>query len=128
MYTVVIDESGDVGLQNVQPDPSPGPTQYFCMCATIFNEDNRQKILAEIDPLRSKKGDIHASQMSHFDKVNACRILAQQPIGMIGVMSNKLSLLAYLSNAQKTNTHYYNKVTQYLLERVGEAISTLSSA
>lgn len=122
MYTVVIDESGDVGLENVLPDPSKGPTQYFCMCATIFNEANRQKILQELEPLKNKKGQIHASSMDHFSKVNACRIISKLPVGMVGVISNKLTLLEYLPEAKKTPTHYYNKVAQYLFERIGDVV------
>lgn len=41
---------------------------------------------------------------------------------MIGVFSNKLTLLEYLSEAQKTPTHYYNKVAQYLFERLGDTV------
>lgn len=38
---------------------------------------------------------------------------------MLGVISNKLTLLDYLPQAKKTPTHYYNKCTQYLLEMIG---------
>lgn len=60
--------------------------------------------------------------MSHFEKVNACNKIAQLPIGMVGVISNTLSLLEYLSSAKKIPTHYYNKVMQYQLERIGDAM------
>ena len=40
---------------------------------------------------------------------------------MIGAVSNKLSLLDYLPQASKTSTHFYNKVMQYLFERLGDA-------
>ncbi len=42
---------------------------------------------------------------------------------MTGVISNKLTLLEYLPQARKTPTHFYNKVMQYLLERIGECIA-----
>lgn len=64
MYTIVVDESGDVGLNNVQPDPSAGPTQYFCMCATIFNEDNRGDIEKELSGLPFSKNPLHANKLA----------------------------------------------------------------
>lgn len=41
---------------------------------------------------------------------------------MTGVVSNKLSLLHYLPQAKKTPRHFYNKVMQYILERIGQSI------
>ncbi|WP_170333503.1 DUF3800 domain-containing protein [Ruegeria arenilitoris] len=122
MYTIVIDESGDVGLKNLQADPSSGPTQYFCMCAAIFNEENRDQITDRLSDFRDRKGRIHATNLGHFERVNLCRTIATLPIGMLGVISNKLTLLDYLKEAQKTPTHYYNKVSQYLFERIGQAL------
>ena len=73
-----------------------------------------------------KKGHIHANKLSHFDKVHCCRTIAGLPIGMVGAISNKLSLLSYLAAAKKTPTHFYNKVMQYLLERIGEASASMN--
>lgn len=125
MFTVVIDESGDVGLEDVLEDPSHGPTQYFCMCATIFREDNRDLISEALEPLKNYKGAVHAAKMGHFEKVQACRVIASLPVGMLGVISNKLSLLEYLPEARKTPTHYYNKVAQYLFEKLGSLLGSL---
>lgn len=122
MYTIVIDESGDVGLKNVQPDPSVGPTQYFCMCAVFFRESNRELITSRLQAFQDKKGRLHATNLSHFERVHLCKTIATLPIGMLGVISNKLSLLEYLSEAQKTHTHYYNKVSQYLFEQIGQVL------
>ncbi|WP_371933246.1 DUF3800 domain-containing protein [Ruegeria discodermiae] len=126
MYTIVIDESGDVGLKNVRPDPSPGPTQYFCMCAAIFNEDNREQISEALSEFRDRKGRIHATSMNHFERIHLSRTIATQPVGMLGVISNKLTLLEYLSEARKTPTHYYNKVSQYLFERIGQVLGSFN--
>ena len=122
MYTVVIDESGDVGLNGVEADPSYGPTQYFCICATIFNEDNREKIENTLRELPFSVKPPHANKLSHFEKAQYCRIISKLPVGMVGVISNKLSLLEYLPIASKTPTHFYNKVMQYLFERLGDAL------
>lgn len=122
MYTVLIDEAGDVGLKGVLPDPSFGPTQYFCVCATIINEDNRQVIESALRALPFHKDILHASRLSHFEKAFLGRTIASLPLGMLGAISNKLSLLEYFSDATKTPTHFYNKVMQYLLERVGQAL------
>jgi hypothetical protein len=122
MYTIVIDESGDVGLNNVQPDPSTGPTQFFCMCAVFFREKNRELITAKLEEFQDKKGRVHATNLSHFERVHLCKTIATLPIGMLGVVSNKLTLLGYLTEAQKTHTHYYNKVSQYLFEQIGRVV------
>ena len=122
MYTVLIDEAGDVGLKGVEPDPSFGPTQYFCICATILNEDNRRLIEDALKTLPFAHGVLHANRLNHFEKAFLGRRISSLPLGMIGVVSNKLSLLGYLTEASKTPTHFYNKVMQYLLERVGSSL------
>lgn len=125
MYSIIIDESGDVGLSNVQADPSPGPSQYFTLCAAIFNEDNRSQIERKLADVPFSKGTLHANKLGHFEKVHLCRVISGCPVGMLGVLSNKLSLNEYLPDAQKTPTHFYNKVMQYLLERVGFSLSKM---
>ncbi|MCC6207993.1 MAG: DUF3800 domain-containing protein [Gammaproteobacteria bacterium] len=124
MYTVGVDESGDVGLENVRPDPSCGPTQYFCMAATIFQEENRPEIEMKLKELPFSRNLLHANRLSHFGKVHLCRTIAELPVGIVGVISNKITLLTYLDDAKRTPTHFYNKVTQYLLERIGEVVSS----
>ena len=125
MYTIVIDESGDTGVKDVEPDPSRGPSQYFCLCATIFREENRRVIEDVLKSLPFGNGVPHASNLNHFQKVHYCKSISKLPIGMIGVISNKLSLLDYQSDASKTSTHFYNKVMQYLLELIGQLWPTL---
>lgn len=123
MYTVLIDESGDTGLQNVAPDPSSGPTQYFCMAAVFFREENREKIEAKLSSLPFLASGKHSKHLSHYEKVYLAKTISELPVGIVGVISNKLSLLDYLPKATSTPTHYYNKVSQYLLERVGTSIN-----
>ncbi len=101
MYTVLIDESGDTGLNGVTPDPSYGPTQYFCLSAVLFREANRPSIERALSSLPFTKATLHAQKLTHFEKAYFCRIAADLPIGLVGVISNKLSLLEYLKEAQK---------------------------
>lgn len=122
MYTVLIDEVGDVGLKDVKPDPSYGPTQYFCACATIIDEDNRFQIEETLTRLPFFDEILHASRHGHFEKILLARTISKLPVGMFGLISNKLSLLEYLPDASKTPTHFYNKCIQYLLEKVGDAL------
>ena len=122
MFTVLIDESGDTGLRNVVPDPSFGPTQYFCMSAVFFREKNREKIEAKLKSLPFVQLGKHSKHLTHYEKVFLAKTISQLPVGIVGVISNKLSLLNYLPQASSTSTHYYNKVTQYLLERVAAGI------
>lgn len=68
MYTVLIDEAGDTGLQDVKADPSHGPTQYFVLCATIFREDNRAIVESALSQLPFKRGMLHANKLGHFEK------------------------------------------------------------
>jgi len=51
MYKIVIDESGDTGLEIVLADPSDGPTQYFTMCAALFSDENHEHITQQLDSL-----------------------------------------------------------------------------
>ncbi|MCC5962648.1 MAG: DUF3800 domain-containing protein [Rhodobacteraceae bacterium] len=122
MYTVLIDESGDTGLRNVAPDPSFGPTQYFCMSAVFFREENRDKIEGALTKLPFLSSGKHSKNLTHYEKAFLAKSISELPVGMVGVISNKMSLLEYLPQASSTPTHYYNKVTQYLLERVANAL------
>jgi hypothetical protein len=124
MFTVLIDESGDTGVHDVRADPSHGPSQYFTMCATIFRETRRSELLSTVEQLPFATKDYHSTRLSHFEKVHTCRRVAQMRVAMVGVISNKLSLGTYLREAKQTPTHFYNKVAQYLLERVGACLIT----
>ena len=124
MYTVVIDESGDVGLEGLLPDPSKGPSQYLTMCAALYNNDNCNLICDRLNSLPFQSGQsAHAKHLNHFEKVTTCKTVAELPVALLGVISNKLTLKDYLPEARRTPTHFYNKVMQYLLERVGAAIA-----
>lgn len=126
MYTVVIDESGDTGLENVAADPSRGPSQYFTMCAALYRNENSSIIEEKLNSLPfSGQRSLHAKHLNHYEKVVTCQAIAELPVGLLGVISNKLSLQEYLPEANRTPTHYYNKVMQYLLERVGAATGAL---
>jgi hypothetical protein len=70
MYTILIDEAGDTGLQDVKADPSYGPTQYFSLCATIFSEDNRAVLESALTQLPFNRGALHANKLGHFQKVH----------------------------------------------------------
>lgn len=122
MYTVLIDEAGDVGLKDVAKDPSFGPTQYFCACATILDESKRNYVEQRLSQLPFSNEILHASRLSHFEKCFFAREVCRLPVACVGVISNKLTLLEYLTAAQKTPTHYYNKVLQYLFEKVGDVL------
>lgn len=124
MFTVLIDESGDTGLDGVRPEPSWGPTQYFAMCATIFRDSRRDELLQAIEKLPIGMKKYHSKRLHHFEKVYTCREVAKLRIAIVGVISNKLTLGSYLSEARRTNTHFYNKVMQYLLERIGVCLAT----
>ena len=126
MYKIVIDESGDTGLEIVLADPSDGPTQYFTMCAALFSDENHEHITQQLDslPFQGKKAR-HAKQLNHFEKVAICQAIAKLPVGLLGVISNKLSLKEYMKEANQTPTHFYNKVMQYLLERIGHTVASL---
>jgi len=106
MFTILIDEAGDTGLQVVKADPSYGPTQYFSLCATIFRESSRPNLEGALAQFPFNRGALHANKLGHFEKVHFCRVMAALPVGMLGVISNKLTLLGYLPEAQKSPTHY----------------------
>jgi hypothetical protein len=98
------------------------------MCATIFRESRRAELLRQIDELPLGKKDYHSTHLGHFEKVHVCREVAKLRVAMVGVISNKLTLGEYLKDAKKTPTHFYNKVAQYLLERVGVCLATYGIA
>ncbi|WFE75172.1 hypothetical protein [Roseinatronobacter sp. S2] len=93
------------------------------MSVVFFREENREKIETALQGLPFLQSGKHSKNLSHYERIFLARTIAKLPVGMVGVISNKLSLLEYLPQASSTPTHYYNKVSQYLLERVSNALS-----
>lgn len=124
-YTLFVDESGDAGLENVQSGTRlKGPTQCLTLGAALIANDEREAIEQERQALidlfnKQKSNALHASELSHFQKIHYAQRMLKFDVRFFGVISCKKTLNGYKSKIDSNPKYYYNKCSQYLMEGVG---------
>ncbi|SLN73209.1 hypothetical protein ROG8370_03588 [Roseovarius gaetbuli] len=123
-YTLLIDESGDQGLDRVMTHENPfGASSYLTMGAalvpTVLSDQYRQTLGDISDKLRLSQ--LHCTDLNHPQVAYFSRELSKLRILCFGVVSKKSTLGSYREMiAGEDQAHdYYNKCSQYLLELVG---------
>jgi hypothetical protein len=123
-YTLFVGESGDTGSKKVRTAGEDGASTYTTLgAALIKNEDLKRttKFLADIVTYLGKE-NIHCSKRDHFQKVFLIRNVAKAPVTFFGVISKKETLREYKEEIDSSHTMYYNKSSQYLLEKIGKYV------
>lgn len=126
--TLLIDESGDQGLDRVMTNANPfGASSYLTMGAALVPTYKLAEIRAKLDDVRETLGvqalhctDLNHAQISYFSKkVSEIRMLT------FGVISKKSTLGSYrdVLNGENQAHDYYNKCSQYLFELVANYAS-----
>jgi hypothetical protein len=119
-YTFYIDESGDAGINKVRTENEGGASPYMTMGGVLVPDTISQDIQNNLDDLRkniSLRSDLHCKSLCHESKVRFSEFVNQQDVICFGVISLKSTLGGYQKNIDSGN--YYNKCSQYLLERLG---------
>ena len=120
-YTLFIDESGEAGIEKIRSNSSGGASPYMTLGACLIPNHRLEFYRAVVESIRADIGKptLHCSKLSHYQIVHFARSVIKDKIRLFGVISKKSTLGSYKSNIDGDSSKYYNKCSQYLLERVG---------
>lgn len=110
-FIAYIDESGDDGLARVKPIDPDGSSEWFVLSAVVVRAGNENAVGRwQRDILDSfgytQRKDIHYRKLSPIRKQLACKYMADQPLRIFTVMSNKKNMRGY-SNKRCAQEPYY---------------------
>ncbi len=124
-FVAYLDESGDDGISKFRSRGNEGCSQWLtisCLLARMTNDLDlvqwRDEISSSI-PHRTKR-DIHFREFNHEQKLNACQLLAQKPVRLFSVLSNKTTIP---SHSRKDLFKEKNTLYWYLCRHLTERIS-----
>jgi len=122
-YTLLIDESGDQGLERVMTHEQPfGASSYLTMGAVLVPTTLLPSVREQLDGVRSKLGvtQLHCTDMNHLNVAYLAKTMSRLRILAFGVISKKSTLGDYrkMIEGKKQAQDYYNKCSQYLFELV----------
>lgn len=125
-FTIFIDESGEAGIGKVRSESSSGASPYMTLGASLISNQSRKAIEDKLDKIKHEIGkkSLHCSQLKHYQLLHFAREITQQKMRLFGVISRKATLGSYKATIADDSSMYYNKCSQYLLERVGWFMET----
>ncbi|SHI45528.1 Protein of unknown function [Ruegeria lacuscaerulensis ITI-1157] len=126
-FTLLIDESGDQGLDRVMTHEKPfGASSYLTMGAvlvpTSYMDDYRNRVFEMRKSL--DVSTLHCTDMSHAQVSYFAREVSKLRVLSFGVISKKSTLGSYkaMIAGEDQAQDFYNKCAQYLFELVGHYI------
>lgn len=123
-YTLLVDESGDQGLDRVRMSLDGRGASPFMTLGAVLVPSSRisalESLLIELSDKFGKK-TIHCVDLNHFQTAYFARRFSGCGVKLFGVVSKKETLLSYREEiaGDRQSESYYNKCSQYLLELVG---------
>lgn len=127
-FVAYVDESGDEGFGKLRNPTSVGQSNWLALGAAIVSSDHDHDLVSWRDAImgsfpRKKARDLHFRNLNHSQRVFACNFLADRPVGICFVASNKVTLLEdhRLTTLFKRKQHLYNYLVRLLLERATTA-------
>ncbi len=128
-YVAYIDEAGDEGFGKLRDPENSGQSRWLLLGAAIFSAENDRKApgwrneIMQLFP-KKKSRDLHFRFLNHDQRVVACDVLGQKPIGACVIASNKETLLdSPKKEVFKQKGYLYNYLVRFLLERVTDAVA-----
>lgn len=120
-FTLVVDESGEAGIEKVRSESSKGASPYMTLGAALIQNDSREEVEEALIKIAAdfNKKQLHCSQLNHYQIIHFSRQIIKHNMRFFGVVSRKSSLGTYKEEISGDSSMYYNKCIQYLLERVG---------
>lgn len=125
-YTLLIDESGDEGIEPEIIEKGASPLFFFG--AVLIKTDDLTPIRATIEEIANQTQRepkrLHFSEFSHRTKVLCCQKISDLPITIFGIISDKSQLkkAGYLQRLRSIKGGFYNKNAAFLLELVGKYV------
>jgi len=125
-FIAYIDESGDPGLKRVRPIDETGSTEWLVISAVVVRRYRDHETKGWVTDLNKAAGRIH-DHVIHFkdledtQKLIVCQGMAELPIRIFCVASNKKNMRGYRNEkAEKVGAKqwFYNWVVRILIERV----------
>lgn len=123
-FVAYIDESGDDGLKRVKPLDPDGSSEWFVLSAVVVRSSNekgvgrwQREILGRFN--HTQRHDIHYRKLIPAKRRIAVETIADKPLRLFTVMSNKKNLKGYKNpNPMPEKNYLYWWITRLLLERV----------
>ncbi|GHE02365.1 hypothetical protein GCM10008024_21530 [Allgaiera indica] len=120
-YVFLADESGNV-TQEAGISDEVGPSRYLCMGGVLIPSDSLSEVHLALDGVArkfKKKNKLHATDISHVQKVFLAREVLGLKFPMFGVVSDKHTLGGFKNLSGGKAQDYYNRTALYLLSLLG---------
>lgn len=123
-----VDEAGDEGFGKLRTPGAGGQSKWLFIGALIATEAHdrclpawRNELSARLFPGKDRR-ELHFRNLNHNQRVAACNHLADKPLGICVVGSNKLTIIGSgKEQVFKQKGYLYNYLVRYVLERVTAA-------
>ena len=116
-----MDESGEAGIEKVRTENSGGASPYMTLGAVLIPNASKAGNVKLLEQLKIdvRKKRLHCAELKHYQLLHFSRKIAARKMRLFGVISRKETLGNYKTEIAEDSSMYYNKCSQYLLERVG---------
>ena len=127
-FSAYVDEAGDEGFGKLRSPGTTGQSRWLGVGAVVVTAENdrfipswRDEILA-LFPSKRNQRDLHFRHLNHSQRVAACNVLRDKPLGVCIIASNKETILdSPEKQIFKQKQHLYNYLVRWLLERLTAA-------
>lgn len=120
-YKFLADESGHV-TQEPGISDEIGPSRYLSMGGCLIESSRLQDLRKMLDQIRSKfkkSKNLHATDISHVQKLYLIREFMRLGVPCFGVVSDKSTLRGFKEKSGGNSQDYYNRTALYLLSNLG---------
>jgi hypothetical protein len=129
-YVAYIDEAGDPGIKRVRPIDNQGGTEWMTVSAVLVRKPNIASVPHWVAGIIQQIGvtqrpDLHFRALSPTRKQTVCAMLAELPLRIFVVASNKKNMRGYRNiSAEKvpSNQWFYNWLVRILVERITDYV------
>ncbi|WP_290780420.1 DUF3800 domain-containing protein [Hoeflea sp.] len=127
-YFAYVDEAGDEGFGKLRQPGTTGQSRWLCLGGVIAADIHDVHIPSWRDEILSlfaekkNQSEIHFRNLNHAQRLVTCQKIAEKPIGVCVVASNKETILdSEEIDSFKKKQHLYNYLIRFLLERLTQA-------
>lgn len=124
-YVLFIDEAGDDGLKRVMPIDNNGSSEWLVISGLMVRAEDEVSCRKWLDSIRLdinaiQSGTLHFRKLSASKRLRAAEMLADLPVKIFTVCSNKRNMRNYHNSraAQSGGKQwFYNWIVRILMER-----------